>query len=339
MQVYYDEQLYHYGIKGMKWGVIKKEDITSSSRTKHNTPTSKRELKAEKFEDKANNANSERRKKFYEREAERARNGKLSHRQRQVLVGASIVAAYATYKFVDSGEAHRLITTGKAILNKEDPINKWVKNEAFANKHWDAQTAFNEVALNINPYYGVEPGTTMNCRRCTFAYIKAREGFDVEATRSFTATGQNDISVYNAISGNKWVKGGRLGAGREIRKGNQDFIDFLSSNKPHLNAKINLGDDSNKTAEKIFEALSTKPNNARGELTMNWHAGGGHSMAWEIFNGKPVIFDVQTREMYDTPEKMSHIASRIKVSKYSRLDNVKLDEKMLGRWVTNAKHG
>ena len=81
--------------------------------------------------------------------------------------------------------------------------------------------------------------------------------------------------------------------------------------------------------------MAKRSKNARDEHG-RWDIGGGHSMAWEIVQGKAVIFDAQSRKMYDNPEVLSELADRIKEANYTRLDNIQLDPVMMGRWLKNA---
>ena len=340
-------ELYHFGVKGMKWGVITKKDSTSRrpSREKKNLKTStfeKRELKAVKFEKLASESKNPKRKAMYLKEAERARAGKLSRRQRQVLVGASVVAAYATYKLVDSGEAQRLIENGKAAMGGKK--FEWKRNEILADKNLTPDEVFSKVVSRINDDYG-KPGTTNNCRRCTFAYIRSRQGYDVVATKTLSATGQTNINLYNVTTDKNKLRGGIFGAYKAIYSEDDKydaFKEFLDNEKKDIYSPIDIKNalklkDGDVVSGNIFKALSKMPNNSCGELNMQWDIGGGHSMAWEVIKGNPVIFDAQTKQMYDTPDKLKELAARMTTVNYSRLDNVNLDEKIIGRWMKNAK--
>lgn len=341
----------HHGVKGMHWGVIREDKNNKSSQRRSKDKTNnkknpddkdrikkqKREEKAINFEKKAEKTKDPKLKAMYLKEAKRAREGKLSRRQRQVIVGAALVTTYAVYKIADSGEFNRLVSNGKAYINKTS-INNWTRNSSLADKNLSPDEIMSKVVSRINDDYG-KPGTMNNCRRCTFAYVQSRQGFDVAATKSMTATGQTATGMYNAITDQKKIKGGTIGALRELYTNYEgDYSKYLGGEKKDIQQAVSLGQNRSgrTTAEAIFSALSKLPNNSCGEIETRWDIGGGHSMAWEIVQGKAVIFDAQSRKMYDNPEVLSELADRIKEANYTRLDNIQLDPVMMGRWLKNA---
>ena len=81
-------------------------------------------------------------------------------------------------------------------------------------------------------------------------------------------------------------------------------------------------------------------NSARGELSVTWKGhNGGHSLAWEVINNKPVIFDFQTHKVYETPDKFSEIANMfdgLSTATSCRLDDKDLNLDLLRRWVKHS---
>ena len=267
------------------------------------------------------------------------------------MAGAAVVATYAAYKIgrntIESGELNRQIMKGKAFLEKTEP--SFNKKSAYSSKKWDADQLNLFVASGINDLETV--GGRNNCRRCTLAYEMRRRGFDVKATKTTNGYGQATDGLYNVTSksGEKFVKPGVTGViGRMFKEeyaistGSSEtkpFSDFLDTVKPaggRGKNKIDLDSDPVKRSKNIFDALSKEPDGARGELGIAWTAGSGHSVAWEVVKGKPVIFDTQTGQHFKDSDSFTKYASRVKDSGYTRLDNVELNQDFLMRWMKNA---
>lgn len=355
-------ELYHYGIKGMKWGVRRFQDekgrLTNRGKERYSenrikNRDAKRKQKAQKYYNKANekqkqidalykernNAGRIKKSKINKdikrlekkkaqdlKDAEAKEQGKLTRKQKYALVGASVVAAYATFKFVDSGHATQMIAKGKAALGHTDLGFK--KNAALSRKGMDSDEIMSSVVKRINPNYGA-PGTKNNCRRCTFAYEMSRRGYDVKATRTIKGSGQSAVGLNNATS-TKYK--GFTGYFKRAYV-DADYLQSVVETKGTGSKNIA---NKNGFSKSIFESLSNNPDGARGELGVVWKCGGGHSMAWEIVKGKPVIFDCQTGKKYESVKDFSAMGDLISHAGYTRLDNIELDTNFLLRWLRNA---
>ena len=79
------------------------------------------------------------------------------------------------------------------------------------------------------------------------------------------------------------------------------------------------------------------PNRARGELWCLFKNGVGHSMAWEIIDNEPVIFDAQRRWMSDRASDdvdwFHVVADNMESAGILRLDNKELNFDFLRKWV------
>ena len=367
-------ELQHHGILGMKWGVKngppypldtsshskrekkagwRKSLSNGNAESKDNKKASlkrqdKYDKKAQKYYDKAERYQTkidsisaknhssrkvnklEKKKKKALRDAEIKKKGKLTNKEKAMVVGATVVAAYATYKFIDSGHAEQLIAKGKNALGMTDSVFK--KNPELANKNLSNSEIFDKVVSRINPDYGAI-GTKNNCRRCTFAYEMSRRGYDVKATKTLRGSGQNTLGLLNALN-----EGGIFRYFANVGEEGTYANRLVMGTTNHLGLKdIWLPLSPKDNAKRIFDTLSSEyPNGARGEIEIKWNCGGGHSMAFEIVKGKPVIFDCQTKEMYSSFEDFSEIGEYIKSASSTRLDNVDLNEDFLMRWLQNA---
>lgn len=160
----------------------------------------------------------------------------------------------------------------------------------------------------------------------------------MQATSTFSGTGQNVTGLYNATHKNI-VNGGVIRQTLRASFVKDDFSDLVfetaSNNKYGIVGNpINIAKDS--PAQSIFSALAGLPNGSRGELSMHFMgSGSGHSMAWEIIKGEPVIFDCQIRKMFDSPQSFTKYATEIDTVAFTRLDNVDLNYDFLLRWVKN----
>lgn len=201
---------------------------------------------------------------------------------------------------------------------KQNANVAWKKKPELSEKAppLDVDSIFNSVVKPTNPNYP-QRGSKMNCRRCTFAYEMRRRGYDVHATPSHMARQQDDAGLRKMTLTDRskfqspW--------GREQIATPRAF-DYATPER---------------RSQMIFNHLGKQPDGARGELGVAWLFGGGHSMAWEVVRGKPVIFDTQTREKYTSPKTFNKFAEFVHDAAVTRTDNIKLNDQLLREWAVN----
>lgn len=297
--------LEHYGVKGMKWGVINKD----------------------RGGGKVGGSFS---KAFSE----------LDPNSQVNIIGLGVaVAALAVQHTLSSGNTRRLMAKGKAVLTNKRKEVPWKVKPELADKNMSIDAIHAKVVAPINPKYGGY-GTKMNCRRATYCYEMRRRGYDVQATRTHLATGQEQTGTYNATHpGVNLVAPGQSGiATRKAfekfhRKSNRPFTDYVNKSKHDL--VLQYG-DVNVPPNHMFNHISKQPHGARGEIGIMWLAGGGHSIAYENVKGKPVIFDTQNGKRYNTQEEFNLFVQAAAGTATTRLDNLPLNHDFLRKWAKHA---
>ena len=252
-------------------------------------------------------------------ELARARGGKVDKNSGTVgtpahAILATMITAQSVRNVFESGNARVMREKGKRFMQgKSKEGVQYKKNSSLAKKNMSENELMDKVVKDINPDFG-KFGANMNCRRCTMAYEMRRRGMDVKATKTTNARGQH-------------------GTGLRKATGAKTTYMQLGENKAYT---VQRGDDGHSAAKATFSALSKQPNGSRGEVGMSWIFGGGHSVAYEIVNNKPVIFDTQSGTKIKTPSDWSK-AFQIQASEvtFTRLDNKQLNEQWLERWVKN----
>lgn len=381
-----EDFLAHYGVKGMRWGVVHEVDsdgMATKTVDKEKSKQDKREAKAQKFEKQAANVqtridqlNTTDAKTTYAKyvkdtelkdltkirnqalsDAEAKRQGKLTSTQKKVIIGAAVTAvvigAVVIRGNIENGEFNRLAMKGQAFLEGKKGLSFKVDDKL--SKKMSADEVFENVVKPINPNYGAV-GTKNNCRRATFTYEMRRRGYDVKATRTSGGSGQTVAGYQNATtpgkfrSTNKFALVGRLSKeayADSTKTGKPTPLMDLGKNGPSgarnpipsIDLKGKLPKQAMKVvpADAIHAALSKEPDGSRGELVVKWLGGGGHSVAYEIFDGKPVIFDTQSGAKYDSVEAVKAGIGAVESAGFTRLDNIPLNTDYLGRWMKNTK--
>ena len=315
------ESIDHYGVKGMRWG-HRKDTYSKTSKTEKSTD-----------------------------EQRKARNKK------RALVAAGVVtalaASYAAYTLVDSGEARRLASKGAAFISKNSFAFK--KDERLSGK-MSINDIMDKVVPDVNPGYKKEAGTVNNCRRCTYAYLMRRKGFDVSATKTQSGRGQSFYAAKIATEPSTTKAAYPTGRAYVTSKLFKDAVtveggvlnsELYKSSFGKNKAERDLNSAMAETAKKkgwgnaLLNALSKQPEGSIGEVDWRWNNRSGHSMAYEIINGEAFVIDAQTGTKYGTKSmedriklaKLGLVASEVQLR---RLDDADLNADFLMRWVKNA---
>lgn len=301
-----DEAVYveHHGVKGQKWGVRRERDTSSSGGSSKIMKTKVGEIDEALYP--------------------------------AIAYATAIVGVVGFVKvnaFFQSGKFHSMNQRGKRFVEGR-PL--WNENKKLADKNMSVDDIMKNVVAPVNAHGGI--GSKANCRRCTFAYEMRRRGYDVAATRTTMAYGQDASGVYNAITPGQKIKPG-IGALRYMHKeqvkkksGKAEaapFSDFVK--------KFSLTGTQRVKPDEVFSAIAKQPPGARGELGIKWLVPGGHSVAYENVKGKPVLFDCQSGKKYNSMDEFKKdFKYGVMETGLTRLDNQPMNDAFLTRWLKDA---
>lgn len=161
------------------------------------------------------------------------------------------------------------------------------------------ELSLKEDIKRVNPGFPYAQGTTRNCVLCSTALELRRRGFDVAAAKTD-----------EGFKRDQWAK---IFPGAKIKD---------------ISSKDSFGITSyEKMIKKAKEEICKQPNGARGTILVTWKGTlSGHSVGYEVENGKLKIIDAQDGRIYKNPDKLLKEASSIS---YIRLDNLKIDSKFI----------
>lgn len=281
-----ENELYHYGIKGMRWGVRRYQNkdgtLTSVGRKRYQSDV--RYTGAEKSNDR-----------------DHSKSDKTPLAWFATTAAIDILNLNPVGLAIDSA---RLVQAGSSYVKKK------VYDKEREESPVDAATGFRKKtkelsikqdASRVNPLvHNFDNNTKNNCMLCTSTYDLRRRGYDVRAKKASTGYFTEELlHWYPKAKINKVT--GLNGKGTPSRK-----------------AMI----------EKVKSELVKQGDGARGNLMIRWsNMGGGHSVAYEVQNGKLKIIDSQIGKIYDNPDSFLKRCSP--VVEYARLDNVKFDKRKI----------
>lgn len=312
-----EDILAHYGVKGMRWGVRKAPE--SGSEKKSSGAKTSQTLESL----------SNRAKPFVGPFIPRANlRGKalqaginfLTNQEFTKAAFATTVKAAHSSPLAVAGYAVSALDTGAYRVPVTSIRNAarggWKQDKSLADPNLTVDGIQKKVVSGINKDFpGL--GTTNNCLRCTYAYEMRRRGYDVAATKTAFASGQTAMGV-RVMTKSARSKTAKIDA---KRKG---IMDWITQKGP--------------SSTQIMNTLAKQPDGSRGDLQMRWKGGlGGHSVAYEIVKGKPVVFDTQSGKTYSTPTELSKLIGAASSLKFNRLDNKDLNSLGLTAWLKDPK--
>lgn len=237
---------------------------------------------------------------------------RLSDKQKRYIkiglgVAGAIAVAYGLYKLSDiSGGNSAKSEKLSESLKKELTEREFDSRVGFFKK---SKTASNDISFDlseINKGNRFKKGGTSNCTFCTTAYELRRRGYDVHA--NLTSTGRSRTHASKFFKNAVVESDSRL---FETSKGStlREYINELSAH------------------------IAKQGDGARGNFCGKYQFGGGHSIAYEVMNGKTVFLDGQTGKRYASAEEALQWFTPGQ-SNWWRTDNLEIDTERIKEAVS-----
>ena len=110
--------------------------------------------------------------------------------------------------------------------------------------------------------------------------------------------------------------------GTKIHKGS-DYVDIGAYTSVEGNRRLYDIDKAKDSMKKILDQIVAEGEGSRGNLSGIYYSGGGHSMAYEVINGKVLFVEAQFGELHDYPD-LGAIFKPEKVT-WFRTDNLEIN--------------
>ena len=315
------DNLYHYGIKGQKWGARRYQNLdgslTSAGRTEKNSYNG----------DSSGSGTS------------KGTGGKhgdyLSTEDKTYLTALAVgVGVVLARKGIQKLAVRSVIKDAKKT--RVDEVLEQ-KSGLYLKKN---QNATEEDDMNaVNPSYEVGGKEAHNnCMLCTATYDMRRRGYDVIAGEEKNGLYASDYGKYykdlkhtDVVIGDKQcVDTFVLNKDSGWDKKEQDYIWNNSGKQVYVNEDASgsaknltfydLKQKSTQVASGCVEAAKSMPDQ-RGNLMIT-SAFGGHSMAYEIKSGELHIYDCQTADHTSGSAAANYLSSQYAfMASFTRLDN------------------
>ena len=329
----YNSELYHYGIKGQKWGVrgFQNADRTWTAAGKERYGR-KKNVGTIKSGEPGVLAKHQLRKTFDISDEEMKNIDLKNFDPSKYKVKHDTNSTFEAKKFIATLALDTLVPGYQVYLPFDiyrgaKAINSSVKSKKYSKEREanpiDEKTGFHlktenlsekEDLKRVNPEFNdFNSNTKSNCVLCTMTCEMRRRGYDVTAKKA--GVGYFDHELTNFF---KDYKVEHIDSPKYAKKFRDPDAD--------KGANLYSGGGKEFAQRAINKIVSSQPEGSRGNLSVNWggqFGGGGHSMFYEIRNGSLIVFDGQSGKIYNNPEKILKNCTSIDIG---RLDNLKFDK-------------
>lgn len=328
----WDDELYHHGIIGQRWGIRRWQNkdgtYNEAGKKRYFGSQGTKKTLSDRFED----YQKKQLKKQFDIDDETLKNTKLKdldvtqfrpkHETNSKSEARKFVANLAMDALVPGMQVYLpldIYRGGKALVGH-------VKSKKYAEEREgepiDEKTGFHlktkelsekDDLKRVNPDINdFNSNSKSNCVLCTMTCEMRNRGYDVTANKA--GIGYFDREIGNFFKGYKTE-----------HIDNPKFAKKFRDPDADKGANAYGGGGKDYAARVIDKIEKSQPEGARGNISVVWagmFGGGGHSMYYEIKNGKLIVKDGQIGKIYTDPTKILKMTTSVDIG---RLDNLQFN--------------
>lgn len=216
----------------------------------------------------------------------------------------------------------------------------FMKDVPKINRYADESNEQAQAEIN-EEYNQFDPDRSQNCIFCTNAYELRQRGYDVQAADHFDDSQTNEKHQQFDFSMSRWYENPNYevitegGGTKNVNELMDIYSKYWTNSAKFMNALDENTTEQDReytkfhqyTADDLRNAiLSKSPKNSRGQFTVAWKGGGGHSIVYEVDKSGNVIFrDAQVNQYYAA----EWLAQNVEEALFVRTDNLKLQPDIL----------
>ena len=305
------DELKHYGVKGMHWGIRRYQPYTSSNKRKD------------------------------------GRTGKFVGQKKDKKGLMIPIPATPTTAAISAGAMAVMLAAGatRSGVNKHRATK--AKAHIDANKNVEVKTGLKKIdqpesvkdsmkKINTehNSFLSQQKGRTNNCTSCAMALTLRQKGYDVRA-KSMDSGLSNEKDMLKKAFGVKNTNVDKTydGSNFELSKKGEMYIDLRKLTPEQSASRYSAMNGTNYKHTKAVESWAKTQPNQSGQLMLRWGQGGGHATNYEIIDGKMVIHDPQSNKTLKGGA-MREWLNQSWTSDFYRLDDKKIkDSKVVKNMV------